>query len=83
MSDGDVSVGRWPGARDDYGISVTATRRRDRGRKTLELRTFERNPTTGAWSADPGYRRIMLRVGITLRSVKLIAPISTSPSVAW
>jgi hypothetical protein len=23
----------------------------------LELRTFERNPTTGAWSVDPGYRR--------------------------
>gem|GEM_PF-4673161 len=83
MSDGDVSVGRWPSARDDYRISVTATRRRDRRRKTLELHTFERNPTTGAWTLDPGYRRIMLRVGITRRSVKLMAAISTSPSVAW
>ena len=83
MSDTGVSVSRWPGARDDYRITVTATRRRDRGRKTLELRTFERNPTTGAWSVDPGYRRIMLRVRITRRSVELIAAISTSPSVAW
>jgi hypothetical protein len=47
----------------DYRITVTATRRRDRGRKTLELRTFERNPTTGTWSVDPGYRRIMDRAG--------------------
>ena len=61
MSDTDVSVGRWPGARDDYRITVTATQRRDRGRKTLELRMFERDATTGAWSVDPGYRRIMDR----------------------
>ena len=54
MSDTGVSVGRWPGARDDYRITVTATRRRDRGRKMLELRTFERNPAKGAWSVDPG-----------------------------
>ena len=61
MSDTGVSVGRWPGAADDYRIMVTATRRRDRGRKTLELRAFERNPATGAWSVEPGHRRIMDR----------------------
>ena len=52
MSDTGVSVGRWPGAADDYRVTVTATRCRDRGRKTLELRTFERNPATEAWSVD-------------------------------
>ena len=44
MSDTGVSVGRWPGAPDDYRVTVTATRRRDRGRKTLELRTLNAIP---------------------------------------
>jgi hypothetical protein len=60
MNAGSISVGRWPGADpNDYRISVTATRRRDRGRKTLELSTFQWTRATGAWSVEPRYRHIL------------------------
>ena len=37
-----------------YLVTVTTTKRRDRGRKTIELKTFEYDKTNRRWVYHPG-----------------------------